>query len=46
MEGTTVREALLVALCIALLMAAAGLLLWQWGKNRQVRLAPGRDLAL
>ncbi|WP_418116097.1 type II secretion system F family protein [Variovorax sp. NFACC27] len=38
------REALLVALCIALLMAAAGLLLWQWAKNRQVRLATERHL--
>jgi len=39
-----VHEALLVALCIALLMAAAGLLLWQWAKNRQVRLATERHL--
>ncbi|NVM87238.1 type II secretion system F family protein [Variovorax sp. SG517] len=38
------HEALLVALCIALLMAAAGLLLWQWAKNRQVRLATERHL--
>ncbi len=38
------HEALLIALCIALLMAAAGLLLWQWAKNRQVRLATERHL--
>lgn len=38
------HEALLVALCIALLMAAAGLLLWQWAKNRQARQATERHL--
>jgi len=40
-----VREALLVVACIALLLAAAGLLLWQWAKNRQERLATGRHLS-
>ncbi|WP_432727737.1 type II secretion system F family protein [Variovorax sp. W6] len=39
------HEALLVALCIALLMAAAGLLLWQWAKSRQGREATGRHLS-
>ena len=38
------REGLLVALCIALLMAAGGLLLWQWAKGRQERLATERHL--
>lgn len=38
------REALLVVACIALLMAAAGLLLWQWAKRRQVRQATERHL--
>ncbi|MDQ0044895.1 type II secretion system F family protein [Variovorax boronicumulans] len=38
------REALLVVACIALLMAAAGLLLWQWAKKRQVRQAAERHL--
>jgi tight adherence protein B len=40
-----VREALLVVLCFALLIAAAGLLLWQWAKGRQVRQAAQRHLA-
>jgi tight adherence protein B len=40
-----VREALLVVACIALLLAAAGLLLWQWAKNRQERQATGRHLS-
>lgn len=40
-----VREALLVVTCIALLMAAAGLILWQWAKARQVRLATERHLS-
>jgi tight adherence protein B len=40
-----VREALLVVACIALLMAATGLLLWQWAKRRQVRLAMERHLS-
>jgi tight adherence protein B len=39
-----VREALLVVACIALLLAAAGLLLWQWARNRQGRLATERHL--
>ncbi|WP_285413411.1 type II secretion system F family protein [Variovorax sp. efr-133-TYG-130] len=39
------REALLIVACIALLMAAAGLMLWQWAKNRQVRLATERHLS-
>ncbi|WP_418129632.1 type II secretion system F family protein [Variovorax sp. 375MFSha3.1] len=39
------REGLLVAFCIALLLAAAGLLLWQWAKNRQGRQATGRHLS-
>lgn len=39
------REALLVAFCIALLLAAAGLLLWQWAKNRQGRQATERHLS-
>lgn len=39
------REALLVVACIALLLAAAGLLLWQWAKNRQERQATGRHLS-
>ncbi|ODU16358.1 MAG: secretion system protein [Variovorax sp. 67-131] len=42
---TTVREALLIVACIALLMAAAGLMLWQWARNRQVRLATERHLS-
>jgi len=39
-----VREALLAVACIALLLAAAGLLLWQWAKGRQTRQAAGRHL--
>ena len=39
------REGLLVVACIALLMAAAGLLLWQWAKRRQVRQATDRHLS-
>jgi tight adherence protein B len=39
-----VREALLIVACIALLMAAAGLLLWQWARNRQTRKATERHL--
>ena len=38
------REALLAVACIALLLAAAGLLLWQWAKGRQTRQAAGRHL--
>ena len=37
-------EALLVLASIALLLAAAGLLLWQWAAGRQVRQAAGRHL--
>jgi len=39
-----VREVLLTVACIALLLAAAGLLLWQWAKGRQARQAAGRHL--
>jgi tight adherence protein B len=39
-----VREILLAVACIALLLAAAGLLLWQWAKGRQARQAAGRHL--
>ncbi|MDQ0072193.1 tight adherence protein B [Variovorax boronicumulans] len=39
------REALVVAIGIALLMAAAGLLLWQWAKNRQSKQTADRHLA-
>jgi len=39
-----VREALLTVACVALLLAAAGLLLWQWAKGRQTRQAAGRHL--
>ncbi|BEP37338.1 type II secretion system F family protein [Variovorax sp. V59] len=38
------REALLIVTCIALLLAAGGLLLWQWAKNRQTQQATGRHL--
>lgn len=38
------REALLIVICIALLLAAGGLLLWQWARNRQTRRATGRHL--
>lgn len=38
------REALLIVACIALLLAAGGLLLWQWARNRQTQLATGRHL--
>ena len=38
------REVLLTVACIALLLAAAGLLLWQWAKGRQTRQAAGRHL--
>jgi len=40
-----VREGLLVIACVALLMAAAGLMLWQWAKGRQGRQATERHLA-
>ncbi|QSI33200.1 secretion system protein [Variovorax sp. RKNM96] len=39
------REGLLVIAVIALLAAAAGLLLWQWAKKRQVRQAAERHLS-
>jgi len=39
-----VRDVLLVVACLALLLAAAGLLLWQWARSRQVRQATGRHL--
>jgi tight adherence protein B len=42
---TIVREILLTIACIALLMAAAGLLLWQWAKSRQSRQATERHLS-
>ena len=38
------REILLTVACLALLLAAAGLLLWQWAKGRQARQATGRHL--
>lgn len=38
-------EGLLVLACIALLLAAAGLLLWQWAAGRQARRATGEYLA-
>ncbi|MDP9919945.1 tight adherence protein B [Variovorax boronicumulans] len=38
------REGLLVVACIALLLAAAGLLLWQWATTRQARQATGQHL--
>jgi tight adherence protein B len=39
-----VREGLLVVACIALVLAAAGLMLWQWAKARQARQATERHL--
>jgi len=39
-----VREALLIVTCMALLLAAGGLLLWQWARNRQTQQATGRHL--
>jgi tight adherence protein B len=44
MGETTVREVLLAVACVALLLAAAGLLLWQWAKGRQARQATERHL--
>ena len=38
------REILLAVACVALLLAAAGLLLWQWAKGRQARQLAGRHL--
>lgn len=38
------REVLLTVACLALLLAASGLLLWQWAKGRQARQATGRHL--
>lgn len=38
------REGLLIVACIALLLAAGGLLLWQWARNRQTQQATGRHL--
>ncbi len=38
------REGMLVVACIALLMAAVGLMLWQWAKVRQARQATERHL--
>jgi tight adherence protein B len=40
-----VREVLLIVTGIALLMAAVGLLLWQWARSRQSRQAVERHLA-
>ncbi|KLN54853.1 type II secretion system F family protein [Variovorax paradoxus] len=37
-------KVLLTVACIALLLAAAGLLLWQWAKGRQARQAASRHL--
>ncbi|BEP50690.1 MULTISPECIES: type II secretion system F family protein [Variovorax] len=37
-------KVLLTVACIALLLAAAGLLLWQWAKGRQARQAAARHL--
>lgn len=39
------REGLLMVACFALLLAAAGLLLWQWARGRQARQATGRHLS-
>jgi tight adherence protein B len=39
-----VAKVLLTVACVALLLAAAGLLLWQWAKARQTRQAAGRHL--
>lgn len=38
------RDGLLIVACIALLLAAAGLVLWQWAKRRQTRQATERHL--
>ncbi len=38
------REALLIVTCMALLLEAGGLLLWQWARNRQTQQATGRHL--
>lgn len=38
------REGLLVVLCIALLLAAFGLLLWMWAASNQARKATGEHL--
>ncbi|MGJ7500549.1 type II secretion system F family protein [Variovorax sp. RHLX14] len=38
------REVLLAVACVALLLAAAGVLLWQWAKGRQARQATERHL--
>lgn len=39
------REGILLGIgCVALLLAAGGLLLWQWAKRRQARLATERHL--
>jgi tight adherence protein B len=40
-----VDEILLAVLCLALLLAAAGILLWQWARGRQERQAVQRHLA-
>ncbi|MDP9968021.1 tight adherence protein B [Variovorax paradoxus] len=37
-------KVLLTVACVALLLAAAGLLLWQWAKGRQARQAASRHL--
>ncbi|MDR6450933.1 type II secretion system F family protein [Variovorax paradoxus] len=39
------REALLIVMCLALLLAAAGIFLWQWAKGRQRRETAQRHLA-
>jgi Flp pilus assembly protein TadB len=39
-----VAKVLLTVACVALLLAAAGLLLWQWAKGRQARQAATRHL--
>ena len=38
-------EILLIVVCLALLLAAAGILLWQWARGRQERQAVYRHLA-
>lgn len=38
------REGLLLVVCIALLLAAVGLMLWQWAKGHQARQMAGRHL--
>lgn len=44
-KGIAVDEILLGMACLALLLAAAGILLWQWARGRQERRAAYRHLA-